>query len=55
LDSFIRKFCKEEGAITEEASLSIQGTVDAKSLEATLNEVSTQAIGGRLTKLLDYA
>lgn len=32
LDTFVRKYSKEEGAITEEATLSIQGTVDLKAL-----------------------
>lgn len=32
LDAFIRKYCKEEGAIAEESSLSIQGVVDARAL-----------------------
>lgn len=54
LDAFIRKYCKEEGAIAEESSLSIQGVVDTRALEATLAEVAPQAIGGRLAKLLDY-
>jgi hypothetical protein len=54
LDTFIRKYCKEEGAITEESSLSIQGVVDAKVLESTLSEVSPQTVGGRLGKLLDF-
>ena len=50
----MRKYSKEEGAITEEATLSIQGTVDVKALEGTLAEVSTQSVGGRLAKLLDF-
>jgi hypothetical protein len=54
LDTFIRKYAKEEGAIAEESSLSIQGVVDAKALEATLSEVAPQTIGGRLAKLLDF-
>ena len=54
LDTFIRKYCKEEGGITEESSFSIQGIVDPKILESTLNEVSPQAVGGRLAKLLDF-
>ena len=54
MDTFIRKYSKEEGAITEEATLSIQGTVDQKSLDGTLAEVSTQSVGGRLAKLLDF-
>lgn len=32
LDGFMKKYFKEEGAITEEATLSIQGTVDVKIL-----------------------
>jgi hypothetical protein len=54
LDLFVRKYTKEEGEITEEAVLSIQGTVDMKVLEGTLAEVSTQNVGSRLAKLLDF-
>ena len=50
----MRKYSKEEGAITEEATLSIQGTVDLKALENTLLEVSTQSVGARLARLLDF-
>ena len=54
LDAFMRKYSKEEGAITEEVTLSIQGAVDMKALEATLAEVAPQSVGGRLAKLLDF-
>jgi len=50
----MRKYSKEEGAITEEATLSIQGTVDVKTLESMLSEVSTQSVGGKLAKVLDF-
>lgn len=50
----MKKYFKEEGAITEEATLSIQGTVEVKILEGTLAEVSTQSVGGKLAKLLDF-
>ena len=36
LHGFLRAYAKEEGSISEEASLSIQGNVDANSLQATL-------------------
>jgi hypothetical protein len=32
LEGFIKSYCKEEGAITEESALSIQGTVDIKTI-----------------------
>jgi len=48
----VRKYGKEEGTISEEASLSIQGNVDVKTLEATLAEVASQSIASRLAKLL---
>ena len=50
----MRKYSKEEGAITEEATLSIQGSVDLKALENVLTEVATQSVGGKLAKLLDF-
>lgn len=54
MQGFIKKYGKEEGAISEEASLSIQGNVDVHTLEATLGEVASQSIGGRLARLLEY-
>ena len=54
IDVFIKKHFKEEGNISEEQSLSIQGAVDIKTLEATLVEVSPQTISSKLYKLLEF-
>lgn len=56
VDGFIRKHCKQSEAfsITEETSLSIQGTVDIKTIESTTNDLSNASVSPKLQKILEF-
>ena len=54
VDSFIKKYCKDEGMTGEESTISVQGVVDKKVVEAIISDLSSNNFNNRLQKYIEF-
>jgi hypothetical protein len=54
VDGFIKKYCKDEGMSAEESTISVQGVVDKKIIEAIISDLSSNNFNNRLQKYIEF-